>query len=32
MNLKEGTDNQYLQLLGQYAHVDGLPWGANTAS
>ncbi|NIK75335.1 ABC-type glycerol-3-phosphate transport system substrate-binding protein [Paenibacillus castaneae] len=27
MNLKKGTDDQYLQLLGQYAHVDGLPWG-----
>ena len=27
MNLKEGTDDQYLQLLGQYAHVDGIPWG-----
>lgn len=27
MNLKEGTDNQYLQLIGQYAHVDGLVWG-----
>ncbi|MBS4178929.1 ABC transporter substrate-binding protein [Lederbergia citrea] len=27
MNLKEGSDNEYLQLLGQYAHVDGLAWG-----
>jgi putative aldouronate transport system substrate-binding protein len=27
MNLKEGTDNEYLQLIGQYAHVDGLVWG-----
>ncbi|GHH97842.1 ABC transporter substrate-binding protein [Neobacillus kokaensis] len=27
MNLKEGTDNEYLQLIGQYAHVDGLAWG-----
>lgn len=27
MNLKEETDDQYLQLLGQYAHVDGIPWG-----
>ncbi|MEK5440830.1 MULTISPECIES: ABC transporter substrate-binding protein [unclassified Fredinandcohnia] len=26
MNLKEGTDNEYLQLIGQYAHVDGLVW------
>lgn len=27
MNLKKETDDQYLQLVGQYAHVDGLPWG-----
>ncbi|CAM4017775.1 ABC transporter substrate-binding protein [Paenibacillus alkaliterrae] len=27
MNLKKGTDDQYLQLIGQYAHVDGLAWG-----
>ncbi|NYE03418.1 hypothetical protein F4694_000137 [Bacillus niacini] len=27
MNLKQGTDNEYLQLIGQYAHVDGLAWG-----
>lgn len=27
MNLKEGTDNEYMQLVGQYAHVYGLAWG-----
>jgi putative aldouronate transport system substrate-binding protein len=27
MNLKQGTENEYLQLIGQYAHVDGLAWG-----
>ncbi|MCU6711876.1 ABC transporter substrate-binding protein [Paenibacillus sp. J5C_2022] len=27
MNLKKGTDNEYLQLIGQYSHVDGLAWG-----
>ncbi|EKN65197.1 extracellular solute-binding protein [Neobacillus bataviensis LMG 21833] len=27
MNLKPGTDNEYLQLIGQYDHVDGLAWG-----
>ncbi|MBO1004820.1 ABC transporter substrate-binding protein [Pseudogracilibacillus auburnensis] len=26
MNLKEGTEDQYLQLIAQYAHVDGLTW------
>ncbi|MEH7275029.1 ABC transporter substrate-binding protein [Neobacillus vireti] len=26
-NLKQGTDNEYLQLIGQYSNVDGLPWG-----
>ncbi|MCM3112148.1 ABC transporter substrate-binding protein [Lederbergia lenta] len=27
LNLKQGTEDQYLQLIGQYAHVYGLPWG-----
>ncbi|MEK3888604.1 ABC transporter substrate-binding protein [Bacillus sp. FSL K6-3431] len=27
MNLKEGTEDQYLQLIGEYKNVDGLPWG-----
>ncbi|WP_318615853.1 ABC transporter substrate-binding protein [Sporosarcina sp. YIM B06819] len=27
LNLKKGTDNEYLQLVGQYSHVYGLPWG-----
>ncbi|MEC1522206.1 ABC transporter substrate-binding protein [Neobacillus niacini] len=27
MNLKQGTDNEYLQLVGQYDHVDGVAWG-----
>lgn len=26
MNLKKGTDDEYLQLIGNYAHVDGLVW------
>jgi putative aldouronate transport system substrate-binding protein len=26
MNLKKGTDNEYLQLIGQYGHVDGVTW------
>ncbi|MCR2822506.1 ABC transporter substrate-binding protein [Lederbergia panacisoli] len=27
MNLKKDTDNEYLQLIAQYAHVDGMAWG-----